>query len=249
MRPILSRQKIVRDELALPDWVPFLFAAFDPGEKRDDKGRWTTGGAGGPLKDTELWRTDEGALYLSRDEGNAAESAWYGSENYKNTNAYLRKGKLPSYLDEDPAAPWLHKDRFIEDIDAFQAAIMRSPAFTRDALAYRGVRGNGPFGKPGTAKGKTFTDKGFVSVTSDSSIAAEYGQKSSGMPDTVILVQIPQGAHALKSAPPGSNDPAASETQEYTLPAGTHFAVTSDVPGESSTGTPRKIIVMVMPNG
>lgn len=203
-------------------------AKFNPGELRDDHGRWA-------LSAGELWKSKEGVCEPTPDEAASAERIWYSSMS-SGTNDKLRG--VPGAPRRGPLFP--------KDVAAFTDWINRSPAFTQDARMHRGVNDLRMFGPPGTAKGKVFTDKGFVSLTASEEFATGYGWYR-------LNVVVPKGTHALRAdqgvwdSRNGDGYPL-DDVQEYTLPPGSRFEVTDDVAGFDADNTDvRTLEVTVLP--
>jgi hypothetical protein len=222
---------------------------FDPAlHPRDERGRFgRTGGGGSPaapaspaaeLMGNALWESGQGVVTPTPAEAAAAARTWY-SRRALATNMFMRG----QYSGGSPPAD------FTADAASFTGLINRSPAFTRPALTYRGVQHDTEvFGPPGTAKGKTFTDKGFVSVSGKYDTAQAYA-------DAMLLVHIPPGVHALHADQgiwAAAGNPSyytADGVREYTLPPGTRFTVNADEPANPETGAPRTLDVAVLPPG
>jgi hypothetical protein len=218
---------------------------FDPGQARDDHGRWTGHGGGGKkprapapapaeeLGGNALWGSGQGVVAdITPAERQAAARVWYSGRALE-TDATLRAGVEPF-------------GQFGTDVASFTGLINRSPAFTQPALTYRGVQGDvALFGPPGTAAGKTFTDKGFASVSAKYDTALAYA-------DAMLRVHIPPGVHALHADQgiwEAAGNPSYYTTdgvREYTLPPG-RYTITADEPAMKDIGRPRTLDVTVLP--
>ncbi len=156
---------------------------------------------------------------FTAEDARTARNIW-GVDNYEDTNQYLRHGERPQWAAGDPA----EFRQFRTDIEAFTAKIRSVPPLKHAARTYRGVAGTEAiFGPPGSMTGRPFTDKGFVSVSSDHDSAAFYTQGEAG--GAVVTVDIPAGMRALRF---GKDTGGGEGFHEYVLPPGTRFAVLSD---------------------
>lgn len=196
-----------------------------------------------------VWKTEEGVANLSPAEKKSIANTWY-SKNFINTNNYLRSGKLDvsRYYGLETQAD---ADKFKNDIGVFQKAIAKASPFESDVILLRGV--NHPedvFGKVGSLTGKTFTDKGFTSATSNMAVGKSY---STGYGGTTALLTIHarKGSKALKVDPGvwAQSHPRKGQTppdvlQEYTFAPGTPYKILSDTLGPDGV---RRMDVEVTP--
>lgn len=84
---------------------------------------------------------------------------------------------------------------FDSDMDARIADIhsaMRDSVLTEPIEVWRGLRATG-FGEPGTLKGTEFTDKAFVSTTTDFVHATNFGS-------AIMRIRVPAGVSAIRMA-------------------------------------------------
>lgn len=202
---------------------------FNPAEPRGPHGQWMRT----ELAGYKLWSSPEGRATPTPAEAAAVTRIWYG-DTAAATNRRLREG--PG-ADTPPT--------FTADTSAFTGLIDRSPAFDKPAVMWRGTYGGTQmFGPPGTATGKTFSDKGYVSVSAAEDTALKYG-------DTLVRVHVPPGAHALRAgqeiwdaAPAIQNQ---GGKQEYTLAPGSSYRVTADGTEHTMYGPRRVLDVALQP--
>lgn len=186
-----------------------------------------------PLEGYDLWvGSKEGRTSVSERDAQAARHVWY-SYNYNKTNTYLRTGHS-TYGKVNQA--------YAEDLQHFIGMVNRAPPFTQAATVYRGVEdGAGMFGPVGSRVGQEFTDKGLVSTSANEELAREtYAPEDLNGIRTVVRVTLAPGVRALKSSRDFWVEPGTSawdqqnaidsheRHQEYTLPPGTTFVITSD---------------------
>jgi hypothetical protein len=158
----------------------------------------------------QVWGTSEGTAALSSAEKNSIANVWYG-RNFQATNPYLRRDQSDSGLANDPKSiidrystgveDAAGRQKYIADIGTFVAAIGKAEPFTSDVKLLRGV--NHPediFGPVGASIGKSFTDKGLVSATSNMGVAGSYTHGFGGK-TALITIHARKGSRALKVDP------------------------------------------------
>ncbi len=201
-----------RDEAALED-------KFNP--HHDRLGRFTSGGAGAPaagadvmpdgmMNGADKWvRAHYADLpdKLTPEESGAV--AYYVESGYHSLNESFRDGTAAGYMQ--------HDKYFAAQVNALDSAISKSEA-PSDMLAYRGVSEK-VYKRLEKTEGKTFTAKGYTSVSYNEDMAANFpANEGAGQ---VIQVRIPKGAHALFAdivVPDRVRD-----EQEFVLPRGAKF--------------------------
>jgi hypothetical protein len=206
--------------------------------------------ARGPSRDTpltgmDLWASGEGMVPdVTPAESAAARLAWY-RDTFSYTNDYLRHGTLPSVSAREAidaagaglegrerakirlALPAKDDAGYIASVRATGALMRRAPAFSRPAVMYRDIKGpDQVFGPVGSMKGRTFTDHGFMSATTDIGSAERYGGHSGETPDKIII-NVPAGGKVMRSQLAFSPDYA--REKEYTFPPGSSFRVDDDL--------------------
>jgi hypothetical protein len=218
--------------------VPKPAAAGKP-EPRADSGTERSGSA--------VWNSDEGTASLSAAEKKSIANTWYGP-NFYATNGYLRRDPSGTGLADDPRSIIdrysagvdgdAERQKYIADIGTFKAAIGKARPFTSDVKLLRGVSNPEKiFGPVGSSTGKSFTDKGFSSATSNMGVADSYSHGFGGK-TALITIHAPKGSKALKVDPDvwkqaktkkGQTPP--DVLQEYTFAPGTSYKILADTLG------------------
>jgi hypothetical protein len=204
--------------------------------------------SGKTLAGMDLWKSGEGTVPdVTPAEANAAKTVWF-RDTFSYTNDYLRHGTMPSasakaalydnkhsflggYGANRLQLPTKDDAEYIRDIGTLKAMMERAPAFTRPATMYRDVTGpDQVFGPVGSMKGKVFSDKGFMSATTDAATSEMYGGEDKGLPTDKIIIKVPVGGRASRAQPAffskGTRD--YGKEKEYTFPPGTRFRVDDD---------------------
>jgi hypothetical protein len=202
----------------------------------------------GERSGSQVWSTEEGTASLSSTEKDSVANVWYG-RNFQATNGYLRRDPAGVGLADDPASiidrytagveDAAGRKKYISDIGVFKDAIGKAAPFTSDVKLIRGV--NNPekiFGPVGASTGKAFTDKGFVSATSNMSVAGSYSHGFGGK-TALITIHARKGSRALKVDPDVWKRSHAKKTgqtppevlQEYTFAPGASYKILSDTLG------------------
>jgi hypothetical protein len=194
-----------------------------------------TAASGGRTGDA-VWKTDEGTASLPEADKNAIGRIWYGPSFY-DTQMIMRNGnQIGRYTTQIPDS---RLPQFMSDARAFTKAINSSKPFESDAQLYRGIDSPAKvFGNPGSMVGKTFTDKGFTSATSNTAVGASYSAGFSGKQvgqHALITIHARAGSHALKVDPDvwrraktKKGQTPVNVLQEYTFAPGQPFKVISD---------------------
>lgn len=242
------------------DWTPpgskNNLADYDPDQPRDpggeEGGQWiSSGGAGGETKGryegklpagdkrTEMAKRalEVDKSFVAEKELTAAERnalGLYASSEYDEINGALRSGQGKKSEIADIRRAILNLD----------AAIAKERV-TKDLLVYRGVHTSGTLADD-LPVGALISDKGFVSTSADSGIAARFASWSdeNNSDNTVVLrIKVPTGANALHVHPGRTW---LSPEQEVLLPRGKSMRVLSGVKTETFTvyGKPRKTRVV-----
>jgi len=187
-----------------------------------------------PLEGDALWNSLEGvATDVSAAEENSAITVWYG-RGASDTNLLLRAGEVPTGEQAD-------------NIARFTDLISRSPAFSQDAVMWRGTwDADTLFGPVGSKIGDVFTDKGFTSLSADKTVTRGYG-------NATVKIDVPAGTRALRANPDMFSSAADLEqiayNKEYTLAPGSRWKITADelIPGKYQDR--RQITVTILPPG
>jgi GNAT superfamily N-acetyltransferase len=213
---------------SLTDDAKAWSSVFKANPYRDGStGRFTTGGAGG-----------KGVGYNASDkhpraqdsEGMSEDVEYYTSSGYSDINNYLRTGAKPELGSVNETKG------YIESLDT---EISKTSA-PRDMVLFRGTTGVEKFEK--LEVGDTFTDKGFVSTTTNRETVTEFMSTATGgrfdsrpvEKGVVLQISVPQGEKVLSvknyfkgvSDRYGPSEGILSET-EHILPRGTTFRVDS----------------------
>jgi hypothetical protein len=209
--------------------------SFNEDQPRDEMGRWTSGG---------------GASI-----GNAAQKTWEATTNHdeltaleeRAASAYTAGGDvINSMIREDRGQELTVQDR--DTIAGMDAMIRSAQPTAEDTVLYRGVnpspdtflttQGMGGVAPPdfGSMKaGDEFTDKGFISTTTDPEIGERFATQSG----TQLEIHAPAGTQGLSiAAARGADVLGESET---VLPRGTVFSVLE--PTDPMTGIMKVTIV------
>lgn len=214
---------------------------YNEDEPRDEHGRWGSGGDSGGLTGNAALAaaplglvdnkvnavtgkiTSKPGPGMTPEEAKALSS--YRAAGFVKVNGDLRKndGQTTSAATEKIVAP-------------IDAAMSRSQ-LTSDVSVERGIS-NGPamFGDrwQGDLTGTTFVDQGFVSTTTDHTIASEFADRIPGVSDGGLSrISVPAGTSAIKLSDQGPFQEA-----ELLLDRGLTYEVTSDTgpgPGRQLT--------------
>lgn len=147
-------------------------------------GNWATG-AGYQASDKHPNAQDS--------EGRSADVEYYTSSGYSDINALLRTGAEPELGTKKDIR------EYIKSIDT-EVAKTSTP---RDMVLFRGVTGVEKFDR--LEKGDTFTDKGFVSTTTNRKSVAEFMSTATGgrfdsrpvEKGVVLEISVPEGSNVL----------------------------------------------------
>lgn len=145
----------------------------------------------------DLWNSEHGKVSdLTDIEIKAAGDAWYGPH-FQKTNGLVRS----------PAK--LSKSKQRGQIEAYQKLIDRAPPLTEPVVLHRGTKdADFLFGKVGEKVGKTFNNKGIMSLSSDPDEVPKMYGSGSVMKDgkflhtkSVVHVHMKAGQTVLRSDP------------------------------------------------
>lgn len=164
------------------------------------------------VKLEELAKNDPRAKALERRISN--------SDEFKQQSEYLRSGD---------------SGRKTQDRDiALTDDLMNQSELDKPIVVYRGLSSlESVLGSEDNATGKTFTDKAFVSTTSNPRVATDFG-------NTQLRIKVPQGTKALRL---GDTDKTNKKEDEILLDRGLEFKVTKD----QKIGDQRVLDVEVVP--
>jgi hypothetical protein len=210
---------------SLTDDAKAWSAVFKANPYRDGStGRFTTGGAG------VGYNASDKHPRAKDSEGRSADVEYYTSSGYSDINNYLRTGAKPELGSVSETK---------ESIESLDKEISLTSA-PRDMVLFRGVTGVEKFEK--LEVGDTFTDKGFVSTTTNRDTVTEFMSTATGgrfdsrplEKGVVLQISVPQGENVLSvknyfkgvSDRYGPSEGILSET-EHILPRGTTFRVDS----------------------
>jgi hypothetical protein len=180
-------------------------AGLNPNQPRDDKGRFgeTSGNKETARLDKEPGVFSKGNKNYTADETSAV-LAYASQSGYKTINSYARTGKDPPEFKWSAYSP----EKVAEFTKNLDSAIEHSGGLQADALLARG----GKFGPAITKKlvpGAVFTDKGFLSTSTNLNIAKDFaGLAVGGSPvrakkgtiATIFSIRAKKGTKYLKIA-------------------------------------------------
>jgi len=208
----------------------------------------------GRLEGPALWSSGEGMVRdVTPAENAAAKQVWF-RDTFSYTNDYLRHGTPPSAsaakaLHDNPGKaksrltlPAENDTEYLRNVHTTEALMNRAPAFSRPATMYRAVTSpDQVFGPVGSMKGRTFTDHGFMSATTDKHTAEQYGAE--GTPGKIVI-NVPAGGKAFRSQ--RSFSPDYAREKEYTFPPDAKFTVDDD---RMVNGTRQTTVTLAVPPG
>jgi SPP1 gp7 family putative phage head morphogenesis protein len=114
----------------------------------------------------------------------------YQNGAYEAINGYLRSGRDPNWR---PASAGTNLDKAKRYIDDLDDAIKSMPQTEVDMMMYRGAMYDADL-----QVGDTFVDKGFVSVTSDSRVTADFLEGvNDGATGYLYRMQVPKGSRGI----------------------------------------------------
>jgi ADP-ribosyltransferase exoenzyme len=196
---------------------------FSPDQPRDEHGRFGEGGGSGGDFKTSLDSAATGAAALQavpygKGDGNPRTDAAltnYAESGYAQINADLRAGTTDSPETADRIA-------------ALDAA-MQSSQLTQDVVVGRGIRDpEDVFGDAWNntdVTGLTFTDRGFVSTTTNPAQIASGRNFQTGSNGAFMRIVLPQGTSALAI---GKNETSPFSEKEIILDRGLTYRVVAD---------------------
>lgn len=154
---------------------------------------------------------DASKLKLAKPQRQALEN--YSAMDYLQVNEVLRTGGDDVINTPDTRA----------EIDRMTEVFRDAPRTTAPMTVTRGVHNaDAMFGPPGSRVGKSFTDKAFVSTSTNTRVTNEFGVGETG--SARLTIHVPPGSAALSMGALSVSPP----EREVLLNRGSRFAVASD---------------------
>lgn len=177
------------------------------------------GGKGGGLQSSIGYKSEDKHPSYDPNTIDGANIEYYTSSGYEEINEYLRKGGKRLSADE--------KSEIKEYVRSMDKALNKTET-PREMVTYRGISGEATEQFVNLKKGETFTDKGFISTTTDE----QQMPLSFEGPAVVLEITTPQGNKMLSvpryfegvSGAFGPSQDILGEG-EHILPRGTTFRV------------------------
>jgi hypothetical protein len=198
-----------------------LLKDFDPSQPRDESGKWMGEGSHGAARDSMADFANVQRVFDDINRGNPQPSKAditqikkYTAHDFKKTPAYER---INGALRRD--SPLKAEDQKV--VDALDRVIQANPSQT-DAVLYRAIaREADQPPLPEMKPGDTFSDKGFVSTSTNWTTGSDF-QQSGKAEHRMLQIKVPKGTPALAVGKHIKDGPTENEV---ILPRGSKFKV------------------------